>query len=216
MTIEAGNKNPLHHHAGEGVNAGPWTQGTLAAHLQSLHGVDELPVSGYDLDVLIPLHDSLNHGTPAEPAKDRAPAAKRDEYLARLDARIRQVHGQAWNDEAGRAATLGGLVLARGLYAHPDRLRYRFADGLREALDGSLPDEDEPLFPPSLDDPAAHDARLRDGWATWEGHDPAEGRTLHVHAHDPGPLFDHAHSRGHIPHDHEPGSSFIPEAVRSG
>jgi hypothetical protein len=67
----------------------------------------------------------------------RPGVAEPDEYLDRLDARIRRVHGETWNDEAGQKYTLAGLVAARNLYAHPGEERYLHAAGLAEALDGS-------------------------------------------------------------------------------
>jgi hypothetical protein len=64
---------------------------------------------------------------------------RRDAYLARLDARIRELYGQTWNDEASRNAQLGGLVQARNAYVHPDDPLYSHRDGLWEALSGTLP-----------------------------------------------------------------------------
>jgi len=78
-----------------------WTADTMAAHLQSLHGVDELPEER-SLMWLLEVHDGLNHGQPAKPAEDPAflvgaatepeqPAAPRigaadvERYLGHLD-----------------------------------------------------------------------------------------------------------------------------------
>jgi hypothetical protein len=54
-------------------------------------------------------------------------------YLDSLDAAIRRVHGQTWNDKGSQSATLSGLVTARNLFTHPGERR-TYIDGLREAL----------------------------------------------------------------------------------
>lgn len=217
MTTKPRNEHPLHYHTDQEKRLYPWTQDTLRAHLKYVHGVTES--ADATLPRLIFVHDGLSHSTSARLADERPPApAGRDEYLTRLDAHIRLVHGQSWNDEAGRAATLGGLVAARNMYARPDRLRYMFADGLREALAGPLLDEDQPLFQPPLLSAAGHDERLDGGWATWEGGREfvlagwagiKAGRTEHCHAHAGGPFFNHEHPAGDVPHDHEPGDPLI-------
>jgi hypothetical protein len=56
---QARNEHPLHDH--RGVNAGPWTQDTMLAHLRQLHGVDQLPDDA-PLAELARKHDELNHG----------------------------------------------------------------------------------------------------------------------------------------------------------
>jgi hypothetical protein len=53
------NEDPLHDH--DGVNAGPWTQDTMLAHLRHLHGVGQLPDDA-PLAELASKHDELNHG----------------------------------------------------------------------------------------------------------------------------------------------------------
>jgi hypothetical protein len=63
MAAAARNKNPLHNH--EDVDAGLWTADTMAAHLQFLHGVDDLPEER-SLMWLLEVHDGLSHGTSAE------------------------------------------------------------------------------------------------------------------------------------------------------
>jgi hypothetical protein len=65
----ARNEQPLHDH--EGVNAGPRTANTMAAHLVNLHGVDGVE-EGLGLPELILIHNHLNHGQPARKPAPRA------------------------------------------------------------------------------------------------------------------------------------------------
>jgi len=65
MAATARNAGPLHDH--EGVNAGPWTADTLAAHLVNLHGIDSAR-EAHGLEHLTKIHDLLRHGPAAEPA----------------------------------------------------------------------------------------------------------------------------------------------------
>ena len=90
----------------------------------------------------------------------------RDAYLTRLDARIRELYGQKWNDEASRNAQLGGLVQARNAYVHPDDPLHSHRDGLWEALTGPLPGD-------SPDPPAA--ACGRTDTHGWHMHFPGHG-----------------------------------------
>ena len=69
-----------------------------------------------------------------------------------------------------------------------------------------------------------HDARLGDGWATWEGGrdliqgmwpDDRIGPDEHAHAHSCGPYFNHSHRQGRVPHDHEPDDTRIPAQCRT-
>lgn len=67
---EARNKNPLHGHAKAEDTAHPWTQDTLSAHLEVLHGVDDPPMSGAKLSTLIQVHDRLRHSQPSKTDED--------------------------------------------------------------------------------------------------------------------------------------------------
>ena len=66
---QARNERPLHTHTRAEEAAHPWTQDTLTAHLQYLHGVVDAGTSD-PLPELLARHDALNHGGPRKTDED--------------------------------------------------------------------------------------------------------------------------------------------------